>query len=254
MPLRFLCSVAPLLPTAALALVAASGCGKKPEAYRLEGDVYDYRDAKLIVRGKTVPFVPSEPKVMFGPGEIDEKEPVIIEYATTCGTEKVKVTPDGPADKYGVVKLRLPPPKNIAKLLFDPKLAGKEIAQPKVKVPAPEDPISHEDFVKVAFGDCPRTIQLDGRTIAIPDKAPPGKALHYVLVGTGKDACYLSGTALYGVLSGRCEPESSEKLTGQDAYAITREPMFIFKPVDDKALTTSPTSDCTNRDYLQHCQ
>ena len=231
-----------------LALVATPGCKSEPHSLSFTGAT-DYRDAKVTVRGRTVPM-DATGFVKFGAGEIAENDPVTIEYATPCGTDTVTVTPTRPANESGVIKLELPPPKNLVRLLFDPGLAGKEIERPRATIPPPKDERSQPGFVAVAFGDCPRTIKVDGREVKIPDGG--GKSVHYVLVAADKDACYLSGLALYGEAKGSCKPERSEKLTGQDAYAISQPATFLFEPLSDKELARA--GGCTNREYLQRCE
>lgn len=182
----------------------------------------------------------------FKPGELGENELATLTYATPCGKATIKGAVS-PANHEGVVVVDFPAPTTEVTLYFDPALEGHSIEAPRLKISSPKDPYKETSHLRVVFGDCPRTLTIDGRTVKIPESQDPG----YVLVAASRQSCYVAGVALFGPLARPCEPEASEKLTGQDAYPIRRRAQRMFEPVP----STAPASrSCTNMNYVQSCR
>lgn len=221
-------------------LLASTGCKKKADHYLFQGETYKYPDATFTIGTKTA----EKGMIKFEPGTLGEHETATLTYTTPCGKATVTASPKYPPNSSGAIVIDFPPPSESVELYFDPSLEGHEIESPRLKIPAP-DPL--KGGLRVVFADCPRTLKIDGRTVKVPELGKAG----YVLVAASPQSCYISGVALYGPKSGDCVSESSEKLTGQDAYAIPRRPDYLFRPI---TASVHATGSCVNVPYVQTCK
>ncbi len=222
------------------AAVALIGCKRGATRYTFSGHEA-YPDAVISVGG-----MPAKENVVdFKRGELSEHEVATLTYRTPCGTATVTASGGAP-NSSGVISVPFPKPKNEAFLYFDPALVDHELESPQRKIPSPKAAYPAPSYLRIVFGDCPRTVKIDGRVVDIPEVP----ADSYVLVAASPQACFISGVALFGPRSGDCKAEASERLTGRDAYVINRRPSTMFELLP---ATTKARDGCTNINYLQYC-
>jgi len=238
------------IPIATLALLAVGlgGCRKKPLYVGASIDSELRGIVTLTVGGRVLPDTEtsSTTGTSWRPGEEPADLAVEVAYQTPCGKRTFTIQP-GEVDEDSLerrrsVRISAKQIPGLTELWLDPGLEGSlSLGAIPVPTPLPKS-------MRIAFGDCPRTVKVATREVAIPVDSHP------ILVARDEGRCFLEGVVLFGSTSDGCKPESSTRLTGKPTYVMGAKPRYLFEGVPHSTTVFGRGRKCENDTFLQVCR
>lgn len=226
----------------AVVLLSLPACKKE---LRLEVKIPEGLDpgqVRLVAAGKALdvhgqPYVETN----WSPDKRPDRDTLEVELEARlpCGTKRFKVKPTDAPPLAGTDRVvadftaQLGP---TAKLILDPALAGG-LPWGEFQLPSPLP-----TRLTVAFGDCPRELEMGGSTVPIPVTDAP------VLLAQSEERCFQKGIANYGT---GCAADTSEKLTGARTYVMKENLSRVFEPLPT---SISARERCDVVTWLQVCR